>query len=349
MNPGDATRPTSRILAMLELLQDRPGMSGPALADELGVTTRTIRRYVVTLQEMGIPIEPAAGRTGGYWLRPGFRLPPLMFSADEAIGLSVALLGTRTSNSDALPQPVSRALAKIERVLPKDLADQIATIQEGFTVADLGWPSRDAFPDPGVLAKVTQAAMGHQRCWMRYGRPDGEQTAREIDPYGVLLFSGVWYVHGWCHLRQDTRTFRVDRIRRVDVLPQRFEPPVDFDLQDAVMRSIASIWTRWRIDIEVDAPMDDVRAWIPPTVAALEPVDAGRTRMTGGTENLDMFATRLGELPFTMRVRGPVELGNKLREIGSRMLAMAATVPEDEASPAPAAGPARDRVPVAAG
>ena len=69
----DADRPASRILAMLELLQDRPGMTGPNLAEALGVTTRTIRRYVVTLQEMGIPVEPAAGRTGGYWLRPGFR------------------------------------------------------------------------------------------------------------------------------------------------------------------------------------------------------------------------------------------------------------------------------------
>ncbi|MDQ3655667.1 MAG: HTH domain-containing protein, partial [Chloroflexota bacterium] len=90
----EATKPASRILAMLELLQDRPGMSGPDLAEALGVTTRTIRRYVATLQDMGIPVEPNAGRIGGYWLRPGYRMPPLMFSAEEAIGLAVALLTT---------------------------------------------------------------------------------------------------------------------------------------------------------------------------------------------------------------------------------------------------------------
>jgi predicted DNA-binding transcriptional regulator YafY len=334
VNVQDATRPTSRILAMLELLQDRPGMSGPALATELGVTTRTIRRYVVTLQDMGIPVEPAAGRTGGYWLRPGFRLPPLMFSADEAIGLSVALLGTRTSSTDELPMPVTRALAKIERVLPKELANQIATIRDGFTVAEMGWPTRDAFPDPSVLAKVTQAAMSHQRCWMRYGRPDGDQTAREIDPYGVLLFSGLWYVHGWCHLRKGTRTFRVDRIRRIDVLPRQFDPPDGFDVQDAVLRSIANAWTRWQIEIEVAAPVEEVRAWIPPTVVVLESVDADRTRMIGGTENLDWFATRLGELPFPMTIRRPAELGPKMREIGERMLAMAATVASSAPRPA---------------
>lgn len=327
----DATRPTSRILAMLELLQDRPGMSGPTLADELGVTTRTIRRYVVTLQEMGIPVEPAAGRTGGYWLRPGFRLPPLMFSADEAIGLSVALLGTRTSSTDELPIPVTQALAKIERVLPKELADQIATIRDGFTVAEMEWAARDAFPDPTVLARVTQSAMSHQRCWIRYGRPDGDQTAREIDPYGVLLYSGLWYVHGWCHLRKGTRTFRVDRIRRIDVLPQQFDPPARLDVQDAVMRSIASARTRWQIDIEIAAPVEEVRAWVPRSIAVLDPIDPNTTRMIGGTENLDWFATRLGELPFPMRINSPAELGPKLREIGERLLAMAATVAANDA------------------
>lgn len=322
----DATRPTSRILAMLELLQDRPGLSGPALAATLGVTTRTIRRYVVTLQEMGIPVEPAAGRTGGYWLRPGFRLPPLMFSADEAIGLSVALLGTRTSSTDELPMPVMRALAKIERVLPRELADQIATIRDGFTVAEMDWPVRDAFPDPTVLAKVTHAAMAHQRCWIRYGKPDGDQTAREVDPYGVLLYSGLWYVHGWCHLRKGTRTFRVDRIRRLDVLPRQFDPPAGFDVQEAVMRSIADARTRWRIGIEVAAPIKEVRAWIPRSIVILESIDAETTRMTGGTENLDWFAMRLSELPFPLRISSPAELRPKLREMGERMLAMAATV-----------------------
>lgn len=327
----DATRPTSRILSMLELLQDRPGMSGPALASELGVTTRTIRRYVVTLQGMGIPVEPAAGRTGGYWLRPGFRLPPLMFSADEAIGLSVALLGTRTSSTDELPIPVTQALAKIERVLPRELADQIATIRDGFTVAEMEWAARDAFPDPTVLARVTQAAMSHQRCWIRYGRADGDQTAREVDPYGVLLYSGLWYVHGWCHLRKGTRTFRIDRIRRIDVLPRQFDPPAGFDVQDAVMRSIASARTRWRIDIEIAAPVDEVRTWIPRSIAVLEPIDADTTRMIGGTENLDWFAMRLGGLPFPIRIDHPAALGQKLREMGERMLAMAATASGNDA------------------
>ena len=113
----DTSRPASRILTMLEILQDHPGISGPELSERLDVSSRTIRRYIVTLQDMGIPVEPTPGRSGGYALRPGFRLPPLMFSADEAVGLAMALLTTQV-NDCTLPEPVERALAKIERVLP---------------------------------------------------------------------------------------------------------------------------------------------------------------------------------------------------------------------------------------
>ncbi|MBA2248082.1 MAG: YafY family transcriptional regulator [Chloroflexia bacterium] len=327
----DATRPTSRVLAMLELLQDRPGITGPVLASELGVTTRTIRRYVVTLQDMGIPVEPAAGRTGGYWLRPGFRMPPLMFSAEEAIGLAVALLNTRTSNTAALPTPVANALGKIERVLPRELASQIATIRDGFRMAENPWPEMDAFPDPMVLATLIQGSLTHQRCWIRYGRPDGDQTdqtAREVEPYGVLAYYGRWYMHGWCHLRKGTRTFRVDRVRRIDLLPERFEPPAGFDIQEAVTRSLALTRTGWDVEIIVDAAAADVARFIMPPTALLEARTDGRTRLYCTTDNLDWFAWRISELPFPMTIIHPEELRTTLNTLGQRLLAIDGEVPQ---------------------
>lgn len=102
--------PAARLLAVLELLQDRPGVNGPAIAERLGVSTRTVRRYIATLEDMGIPVAPSPGRLGGYRLLPGFRLPPLMFSADEAVGLAVALLATRATAYDDLPAAVGSAL-----------------------------------------------------------------------------------------------------------------------------------------------------------------------------------------------------------------------------------------------
>ncbi len=319
----DATRPASRILALLELLQDRPGMSGPELADALGVTTRTIRRYVATLQDMGIPVEPTAGRIGGYWLRPGYRMPPLMFSAEEAIGLAVALLTTRVSSKADLPAPVASALAKIERSMPQELTARIRTIRDGFRMTNNPWPQSDSFPQPEILAMLIQASLGHQRCWIRYGSSEGNQTSRDVDPYGVLFHGGRWYMHGWCHLRKDARTFRIDRIRRMDIMPATFDPPETFDIEDAVMRSIAMTRTGGEYELIVDAPLDRTREFLPPPIAILESVDVSRTRAYGTTDNPYWLASRIGGMPFDVEVLGPVALKTAMRDIGERMIAAA--------------------------
>lgn len=319
----DANKPASRILAMLELLQDHPGMSGPALAETLGVTSRTIRRYVVTLQEMGIPVEPATGRGGGYWLRPGYRMPPLMFNADEAIGLAVTLLTTRVSGTSELPEPVANALAKIERSLPADLAARIETIRDGFQMARNPWSETSAFPRPDVLAQVIQATLSHQRAWIRYGSSEGNQTSRDVDLWGVLYLDGRWYTHGWCHLRQNARTFRVDRIRRVDLLPQRFERPADFDIEEAVMRSLTLTRAGGDFDMVIEAPVERVRMFLYPPTAILEPLDGERTRAWGTTENPYWLASRLAAMPFPVRVVGPEQLKVAMREIGARLIAAA--------------------------
>jgi predicted DNA-binding transcriptional regulator YafY len=315
----DASRPASRILAMLELLQDRPGITGPRLADELGVSGRTVRRYVTTLQDMGIPVEPTAGRLGGYWLRPGFRLPPLMFSAEEAIGLAVALLATRPTADAELPPPVVSALGKIERVLPRELADRVSMVRDGISLPESSGDGNFSFPNPNVLAMLAQATLTQQRCWIRYSRPDGDESAREIDPYGVGALYGRWYVHGWCHLRQDRRTFRVDRIRRIDVLPATFKPPEGLDVMAAIQESIAMAHSNWRIDIVVDAPLEELREYLPRQFAVLEEFDAERTRLQASSSNLDWFAWRISSLPFPMTIIEPQELRQTFRDAAARL------------------------------
>jgi len=321
----EATKPASRVLAMLELLQDRPGINGPALAEELGVTTRTIRRYIVTLQEMGIPVEPMAGRTGGYWLRPGFRMPPLMFSPEEAIGLSIALLGSRTSAAD-LPKPVTQALTKIERVLPRELLERIETIRSSLILPEAPYTTtdRDNFPNPTVLATLAQATITSHRCWMRYARPDGDESARQVDPYGIVVHLGRWYLHAFCHLRGDRRTFRIDRIRRVDLLESAFVRPDDLDVRAAVMASLALVRSDYQVDVEVHAPREAVREFVNPDFAVLEPIDEENTRLISAAESLQWFAWRLSSIPFPMRIVSPPELVEAFRAFGDRMHAIAA-------------------------
>ena len=325
----DTSRPASRILALLELLQDRPGISGPELADRLDVSSRTVRRYIVTLQDMGIPVEPNVGRSGGYALRPGFRLPPLMFSADEALGLAMALLTTRNPGQEGLPEPVAQALAKIERVLPADLAERIETVRSEVLFPTAPEWAGNIFPQPVVMATLAQARLTSQRVWFRYGRPTGDESAREVDPYGIGNVNGRWYLHGYCHLRQDKRTFRIDRIRRVDLLPTTFEMPAGLDVIRAIQESLALSWQDWQVEIIVKHPYCELLDEVPPHFAVLEDLGNECTRLRASTSNLDWFASRVLSLPFEMEIISPPELRDAAKHHAQRLLRAAHEPSED--------------------
>lgn len=316
----DTSRPASRILALLELLQDRPGISGPELSERLDVSARTVRRYIVTLQDMGIPVEPNVGRSGGYALRPGFRLPPLMFSPDEALGLSMALLTTQNPDGSGLPEPVARALDKIERVLPDELKQRVETVRSEVNFPAAPDWSNASFPQPGVLATLAQARLCRQRVWFRYGRPTGDESAREVDPYGIGNVNGRWYLHGYCHLRKDKRTFRIDRIRRVDLLPQTFDMPEGLNVIRAIQESLALSWQEWQVEIIIESPLHDVEEEVPAHFAVLEEISPERTRLRASTSSLNWFASRVLALPWEMRILSPPELRQAARDHAARLL-----------------------------
>ncbi len=307
---------------MLELLQDMPGITGPQLADRLGVSSRTVRRYVGALQEMGIPVEPMPGRYGGYRLISGFRLPPLMFSADEAIGLVLAIVAARPKGVAGTDHPAERAISKIERVLSPDLARKISEIREGVLMPTGLWDADAVFPDPDVLSTLTHATLTGHRIWMRYSSREREETAREVDPYGVVALFGRWYLHGYCHLRNDKRTFRVDRIRRTDLLPATFDRPDGIDALEAVEASLA-LSRGWRVVVKVHAPIAEVRRHVPSALAVLEGDGPRCTILRASADDPDWFAWRLMDVPFEMTVVEPAELREAFGRIGARMQAVA--------------------------
>jgi predicted DNA-binding transcriptional regulator YafY len=318
----DTSRPASRILTVLELLQDHPGITGPQLAERLDVSGRTVRRYITTLQDMGVPVEPTTGRLGGYSLRTGFRLPPMMFSADEALGLAIALLSTRPTQDAELPQEVASALSKIERVLPTEFTDRIESIRQSVVIPAGGDIPKEAFPDPGILAQLCQAHLMQRRIWFRYSRPAGDETAREVDPYGVVSIFGRWYLHGWCYLRKARRTFRIDRIRRVDILPQTFRMPDGLDILEEVQKSLALSWAEHVIEVHVDAPIEDVRENLPTNLVVLEELPGGKTRLRSSASTLEWFAWRLAQIPFPMTVIEPPELRDVFRQLAAHLNAI---------------------------
>jgi predicted DNA-binding transcriptional regulator YafY len=176
------------------------------LAERLEVDRRTVRRYVSTLQDLGVPVESAVGRYGGYRLRPGYKLPPMMFTEEEALALILGLILSRRVGVGGAAPAVEGALAKLDRVLPDRLRGRVQAVQGALAFT----PYRGAasVADPTMLLTLTSSAQDNRRVWLRYRGPN-DVTERDVDPYGVVHHRGRWYAVGWCHLRDDVRMLRL--------------------------------------------------------------------------------------------------------------------------------------------
>lgn len=311
------TSPAGRVLALLERVQEHPGLTAPQLADELDVSERTARRYVATLQELGIPVEASRGKYGGHHLRPGYRMPPLMLSTDEAVALTLALAAMRGAGTNA-DAPPARALGKLLRALPRGVGDRVQDVLAAVTPPSDGWLATSA-PDPGLLGLVAAGVVGHRRCRIRHRADNGVITEREINPYGVAVVRGRCYVHGWCHLRRARRTFRMDRVEQVTLLTTTFRMPQGLDITQAVQRSLALARPEWSVSLRFDGPLDEVRQWIPGDLGVCESIDADTTRVRSSTSNADYFVLRISDHPFAMTVESPDELRAAFARAARRM------------------------------
>jgi predicted DNA-binding transcriptional regulator YafY len=309
--------PTTRLLTLLELLQSRGSVSGPDIAARLEVEVRSVRRYITMLRDMGIPVDSELGRYGSYSLRPGFRLPPLMFTDPEIQAIILGLLAVRQLGLAATPG-VESAAAKIERVLPDELRVRMRAIQGVLTI---NMPTHEVIPGD-VLSRFSIAAHQHWRLWIEYqgSRQEGT-TQREIDVYGLVFHAGYWYSVSYCHLRQDLRSFRLDRVQSVRVLNTPFEPPSDFDALDYLLDSIARISGVWRIKILLKTSMEKARNYIPGDMAILEEVEGG-VLMSLYSDGLDWLARFLMRVDIRFKVYEPRELRDRLRQLAQEIIQM---------------------------
>jgi predicted DNA-binding transcriptional regulator YafY len=308
--------PTARALMALELLSGSPGITADRLADKLGVSGRAARRYVGILREAGIPIESVRGPYGGYRLGRGLRLPPLMFSSIEALGLVMAVLDGHHAASDPT-DPVGSALGKILRALPEPLAAQAEAVRRHAAPA----PDRSAArPDPGTTTALVQACSEHRRVRFGYRSEAGTQWQVEADPWAVVVRHGRWYLLCYSHAAAAVRVYRVDRVSEVEALDDTFDPPVDLD---AVASLEEHLGTGWEYDVEIviEAPYDAVMPRVPRVLGRLEPLDADTCRLTGSTSNPWWYAERLVALPAAYRVVSGPEVQQAACVLGQRLLA----------------------------
>jgi predicted DNA-binding transcriptional regulator YafY len=313
-------KPTTRVLAVLEALQSQGRVGGAEMARRLGVHPRTLRRYIAALEELGIPITADRGRHGAYMLVAGFKLPPMMFTDDEALALSVGLLAARHLGLSDSAAAIASAQAKLERVLPQPLRRHVRAIDETVTLE----LSRVTAPADNVaLATIAEAAQARRRVHMAYCSGKGETSERDFDPYGLLLRGGQWYAAGTCHLRGGLRSFRLDRVTRVHVLDAGFERPPDFDVARHLSQSIASIPRRHAITLLLRCDLATALDHLQETLGLFEPCARG-VILRGCADDLGWFARQLARLPFEFEVQTPAALRTALRRQAGRILKSAA-------------------------
>jgi predicted DNA-binding transcriptional regulator YafY len=303
--------PAARALLVLELIQNAPGITADRLAERLGLSDRAVRRHVGVLREAGIPVESTRGRYGGYRIGRGMRLPPLMFTPTEALGLVMAVLEGHPAGED---DPVGQALGKIVRALPESLARPADAVRR---IPARGW--RVVVPDVGITAQLVQASDARQRVRLRYGIDDEREWGLEIDPWAVVVRHRRWYVLGWSHGKGARRVLRVDRVRRVEMLPEQFEAPADLDALAALEEQLSMGW-KYDVEVVIDAPVDDCRHWLPRSFGRLEEVDESTTRLVATTDEPDWYAAQLANLPFSFRLVGSPEVRSAMVVLGRRLL-----------------------------
>jgi predicted DNA-binding transcriptional regulator YafY len=303
---------------VLELLQSHPDITGAEIARRLEVDGRTVRRYITMLQDMGIPVEGERGRAGGYRLYAGFKLPPMMFTNEEALALILSLRVAQQTTLTGATLAVEGALAKVERVLPQMLRQQVSDILETLDI-DLSTPA-GVPASPAIVAALSAGVRQSRGVLLRHRAYDGAESERAIDPYNIVYRVGRWYAVGYCRLRQDIRTFRLDRVLEATLLDDIFERPKEFDARKHIERALAATPGIYRVEAVFQASMTEVAPHVPRALGELFPTEDG-VRLVCFVQQLSWIAGFLVGMPHPLRIVMPEELRSEMRALMARAAA----------------------------
>jgi predicted DNA-binding transcriptional regulator YafY len=306
---------STRLLTALSLLQSRRFWTGGELAERLGVTERCVRRDVLRLRELGYPVHATSGVGGGYALGAGRDLPPLPLDDDEAVAVAIGLGAVAVGYVGGLESVAVSALAKLEQVLPKRLRRRLGAVQ----AVAVGMTPSAARVGADVLAALSNACRDEMTVRFTYVDRGGARTARNVEPYR-LVHGQRWYLLAFDLDRADWRTFRVDRIAAPITARQRFKPrplPAE-DVAAYVAAAVGPDTWRLRARVTVHEPAESLRARIPAVHGQITPIDAGRSELVLGGDDVAWIAAWLGILGFAFEVHEPPELIEHCRDLAAR-------------------------------
>jgi predicted DNA-binding transcriptional regulator YafY len=311
------TETSGRLLQLLSLLQARRDWSGAELSDRLGVSGRTIRRDVERLRELGYPVDSLTGPAGGYRLRAGTAMPPLLLDDEEAIAIAVGLRTAARASVTGIEETAVRALVKLEQVLPRHLRRRVQALGSATISPPLGGPT----VDPQHLTVIAAACRDLERLRFAYRSRDGADTRRDVEPHALVNLGWRWYLVAWDRGREAWRTFRVDRLARPSSTGVRFTAR-RLPARDAaafVRDNIRGAPNRYEARVTLRAAADELAGRVPGHWGTIRPIDDHSCEYRTGDDDLGWLAIRVAMLGVEFEVHEPPELLEHLRAVAERL------------------------------
>ncbi|MFE3455824.1 helix-turn-helix transcriptional regulator [Nonomuraea sp. NPDC059194] len=309
---------SARMLRLLSLLQTHRYWPGLELADRLAVSERTLRRDIDRLRELGYPVHANRGASGGYQLRSGTAMPPLLLDDEEAVAIAVGLRTAAGGTVEGIEETSLRALTKVVQVMPPHLRRRVDALQAYTVTAPPDGPQVDAT----TLTVIAQACRDDERLIFTYATPSGEPATRQVEPHRLVSLGRRWYLVAWDLDRADWRVFRLDRLTGPAATGARFRPR-DLPAADAaafIADRLGSRPTRHDITVLIHTPASAVEPVVAVTGGRCEPVDDHSCHLRLQVDAFDWPVLILAAVGAEFDVIHPPEFRQHLRDVGKLFL-----------------------------
>ncbi len=306
----------ARLLRLLSLLQMHRDWTGTELAARLDVTTRTVRRDVDRLRELGYPVHAVMGPVGGYRLGAGAALPPLLLDDDEAVAVTLGLQTSAAGGVAGIGEASLRALTKVEQVLPTRLRHRVDALRGAVVTMPPRYGPGPAV-DADTLTAISAAIRAAETLRFDYRSHAGDETRRSVEPHRIAHWSHKWYLVGWDTDRADWRTFRVDRMSLRTPNGRHFahRPSPDGDVVAYLRRTMGFAMWPYRSVMRVHVPAEDLAGRVEGIVT---PIDEHTCRLEMGSDSYALVALVVGMLDVEFEVESPPELVTHLQALAGR-------------------------------
>jgi len=306
---------SARLLRLLWLLQSRRYWSGAQLSERVEVDARTIRRDVERLRELGYAIAASPGLGGGYTLKAGSSLPPVLLDDEEAVAVAVAVRAA-ASSIGGMEETAVRLLAKLDQLLPSRIRKRASALHS----VTISLTHRQAAPPLEVLTQIAAACRDHLKLRIHYRDRASNVTVRVIEPIRLVHTGYLWYLVAWDSQRKDWRTFRMDRVERLVSSGPHFAPrEFPGDIAAYVSRSIRQVPYRHRMRIKLKGSAAELARLIPSWCGVLEAVDEASCTLSTGADSIETLAAQLILAGTDFDVLDGQEHVGELQKIAARL------------------------------